>query len=184
MITYRLNQKSQMFVIRALSQIAIWGFGTLFILQIVFPKIFNQDIAEGFSMLSYWIALYIVIEILPLTTIHFQYYKYNKSTELCIDKEKRIIIIKEKDDVCSFRFDQIKKIHLALNGWLINGRKSGFIVANRYHYALIETQDGHRFFITCLLINNLINFFDENGLYYEKELVLWPRIRLGRYKES
>jgi hypothetical protein len=182
MTVYKLTRKSQMFVIRALSQIAIWGFGVLFILQIIFPKIFMRDISEGFSALSYWIALYIVMEILPLTTVHFQYYKYNKDTELCIDKNKRIIIVKEKDNAHSFRFDQIKIIHLAMQDWLINGRESGFIVVNRYHYALIETLDGHRFFITCLLINNLMKFFDENGLHYEKELVLWPRIRLGRYK--
>jgi len=86
--------------------------------------------------------------------------------------------VKEGDDAFSFRFDQIKTIYLAMMGTIINGQKHGAITVNRYHYALIETQDGHRFFITCLLINNLMNFFKENGLDFVKEQIYWPRIRI------
>jgi hypothetical protein len=184
MTTYKLTRKSQMFVVNELSQRAIVFFGALVVLQILFPEIFTHDTFFGLSMISFWIIWYCVWELLPLPFIHFQYLKYNKYTELSIDKNKRIMIVKEEDNVYSFRFDQIKIIHLAMMSAIINGRKHGLAMFNRYHYALIETQDGHRVFITCLLINNLMNFFDENGLYYEKEQIYWPRIRLGRYKES
>jgi hypothetical protein len=184
MIFYKLTRKSQMFVVNELAQRAIVFFGGLVVLRILFPAIFTDDTIFGLSMLSFWIIWYCFWELLPLPFVHFQYLKYNKHTELSIDKNKRIMIVKEEDNVYSFRFDQIKIIHLAMMGTIINGRKHGFITVNRYHYALIETQDGHRFFITCLLINNLMNFFDENGLYYEKEQIYCPRIRLGRYKQS
>ena len=173
-----------MFIVNDLAQMAFLWFGILFILQILFPQIFMQDTIGGISMISYWIFWYSVWELLPLLTVHFQYLKYNRHMELIVDKDKRIMIVKEGENVVSFRFAQIKIIHLAMNGWIINGRKYGMVTVHRYHYALIETQDGHRFFITCLLINNLMKFFDQNGLYYEKELVLWPRIRLGRYSHA
>jgi len=177
MLVYRVTLKSQMFIVNELLQRAFVYFGGLFLLQKLFPEIFTHDIFWGLSMLSYWIIWYSFWELLPLTTVHFQYLKYNKHTELSIDKNKRIMIVKEGDDAFSFRFDQIKIIYLAMMGTIINGQKHGAITVNRYHYALIETQDGHRFFITCLLINNLMNFFKENGLDFVKEQIYWPRIR-------
>lgn len=184
MITYKVTRKSQMFIVNELSQRAIVFFGGLVVFHILYPKISTDDFLFGFSMISSAIIWYCLWELLPLPFVHFQYLEYNKHTELSIDKNRRIMIVKEEDNVVSFRFDQIRIIHLAMMGTIINGRKHGFITVNRYHYALIETQDGHRFFITCLLINNLMNFFDENRLYYEKEQIYWPRIRLGRYKKS
>ena len=167
-----------MFIVNELLQRAFVYFGILFLLQIIFPEIFTHDTFWGLSPVSYWILGYCFWELLPLTTVHFQYLKYNKQTELSIDKNKRIIIVKEGDNAFSFRFDQIKIIYLAMMGTIINGQKHGAITVNRYHYALIETQDGHRFFITCLLINNLMNFFKENGLDFVKEQIYWPRIRI------
>ena len=92
--------------------------------------------------------------------------------------------MKVEDDVFSYGYDQIKIIRLAMMHHIINGQKHGWVTFHRYHYALIETKDGHRFFITCLLINNLTKFFEENGLFYIIEQIYWPGIRLARYKEA
>ena len=173
-----------MFVVNELSQRAFAYFAILFIAQKLSPEIFTHDTFWGLSMISYWILCYCFCELLPLPFIHFQYLKYNKFTELSIDHKRRIIIIKEEDNVVSFRYDQIKIIRLAMPGTIINGQKHGWVTFHRYHYALIETQDGHHFFITCLLINNLTKFFEENGLFYVKEQIYWPGIRLARYKEA
>ena len=169
-----------MFIVNELSRRAFFYFGGAFVLQILFPNIFQQHIF-GLSPTSFWIIWYCFWELLPLTTVHFQYLKYNQRTELSIAKDKRIIIIKEGDSVYSFRFDQIKKIRLALMDAIYEGQKTVWVTLNRYHYALIETQDGHRFVITCLLINDLMKSFMENELDFWRENTLWPRIRLTRY---
>ena len=170
-----------MFIVKELYKRAIFYSVVIYLLSIVYPSPFAHTTLFGLQPILYFILGYCFWELLPLTTVHFQYLKYNKQTELSIDKNNRLIIIKEGDNVSSFRFDQIIKIHLALMGAIYEGQKTGWVTLNRYHYALIETQDGHRYFITCLLINDLMKFFIENELEFWKEQIFWPRIRLARY---
>ena len=109
MLVYRVTLKSQMFIVKELFNRAIFYSCIMYLLMLLYPGIFTHNTIWGLSAVSFWIIGYCFWELLPLTTVHFQYLKYNKQTELSIDKNKQVMIIKEGDNIYSFRFDQIKK---------------------------------------------------------------------------
>ena len=126
-----------MFILNELLYRLIFYYSVLFLLMILFPTIFKHTTFFGLPLVLYWFLGYCFWELLPVSNVHFQYLKYNKKTELSIDHSRRIIIIKEGDDVYSFRYDQIKIIHLALMDAIFEGQTMGWLTGNRYHYALI-----------------------------------------------
>ncbi len=59
---------------------------------------------------------------------------------------------------------------------LYNGATKGWALWEVYNYAVIEIEDGERFVITLLMVNNLVSFFESLGLHVKKERMYFPWI--------
>ena len=175
--TYKLKLQSQMFIVRELWTSAVVLFIGYLVMVYFYPwgkSIFTEFFVGG----------YLTFQIIPCVIVHYQYLKYNKDTVLTVNASERTMTIKEKGVEHSFSFDQIKGIRLALMADLYNGHEGGLVAFIRYHYAYIETQGNEKFIITCLLFSDLRLLFKDIGLSFRKDRVLFPTIRMGRYKKD
>jgi hypothetical protein len=130
------------------------------------------------------LGAFLVTQFIPCLFIHYQYLKYNRNTRLNIDADNRIMEVDCEGDKRSFRFDEIKSLRLALMADLYDGDQRGVSAHTVYHYAFLETQNGERFIITCLLVTDMRKLFKDIGINYTKDKVFWPMIRMSRYNEQ
>ena len=129
MLVYRVTLKSQMFIVKELFNRAIFYSCIMYLLMLLYPGIFTHNTIWGLSAVSFWIIGYCFWELLPLTTVHFQYLKYNKQTELSIDKNKQVMIIKEGDNIF-VPIRSNKKNPFSINGGNYEGQKTGVTTSN------------------------------------------------------
>ncbi len=66
-----------------------------------------------------------------------------------------------------------------MNGDLYHGAANALNVWGLYHYAILELDDGSRFVITCLLVNDLRKFFPDLGIEVIKRKKALPIIKLA-----
>jgi len=131
------------------------------------------------------VAGYTLISVIPCIIVHLQYLKYNNGMQVTIDKINRTITISTAEQEISIPFNRIRVVRIALMSSYYGDKfNQGFTPWECYQYALIQLQDGKQFIITCLLINNLKNFFKDLGIEVTKDRVFFPTVRMGRYKEK
>jgi hypothetical protein len=167
--TYEITNKSQIFIVKELLIGAVYLILGYLILMHFYPE-------YPYAGAIIFVGGYAIIDLIPCFIIHTQYYRFNKGTKLSINKVTRTITILDKGSTHSFSFDKIKSIKLELMSALYRGGKRGMSAWELYHYAVLETEDKHRFIITCLLVNDLRKFFDELGLKVTKEWTFFPLI--------
>ena len=173
---YTVNYKSQLFIAKEMFLSVSVSIMVIYIYTLVRPDAASFLI----SYIPWMIIGYFLIEVMPTILFHRQYYSYNKDTGLTVDPVQRTMAIEENKVPKTFRFDEIKRVELVLNGDLYNGAQHALNVWGIYHYAILELGDGSRYVITCLLVNNLRKFFPSLGIDVVKRKKAIPSISLAQ----
>ena len=173
--THSVTLRNQLFIVKELGFSAV-----LFILGYFgFTFFYPSHSVLAIEVLS---GYYFCLQILPCSLIHCQYLMYNRHTVLTVNPIERIMTIQQDRAVNSFSFDDIASVRLALNGFLYRGELRGLMASDRYHYAFLQTKEGEKFVITCLLENDLRHFFTDLGLEVTRDKVIFNFVLMGRYK--
>ena len=119
---------------------------------------------------------YIIIQLIPSSILHFQYFRKNRKKKFFVDENSHLFTLTDEKSTSLIRFDQIKSIHIISSIALYRGGERGISAWELYHYAVIVMEDGRRFVITCILVNNLKNFFGNFKLQVTKHWNFYPLI--------
>src|ERR1043166_8515241 len=151
---YKVTPKSQSFIVKT----HLWA---LFYLALIYliakymqPENYLWEIGLSIG--------FVVVDLIPSLSIHLQYLHYNAHLELEVNKLNRTMRIANKGKEHTFGFDEIHAIHLRLMPELYRKQKGVFFPWEWYHYAVIELENGEKFIITSLLINDMREFFKTN----------------------
>lgn len=169
--TYKVNLKSQTYVFtQHLWALSFWLLG-YFIARYTQPKDYPMGI--GLTI------CFTVVILIPSTIIHFQYLYHNIHVTFDFNRLDKVIKIYKNGKENKYRFDQIKSVHLRLTPSMYRKLKGVLFPWERYHYAVFEIEGGERIVITCLLINDLREFFKTNyELPSRWEKTLFPLISM------
>jgi hypothetical protein len=167
---FKITSRSQFFIVKELLILTFYA--------IIFIFIISYFISTNYNIVVPIYISFLIVKEIPCLFIHYQYRKYNKEMELFVNGHSRSISIIYQGVKHSFHFDQIKNIKLALMPTLYRGSDRGINAWELYHYAVLETKDGKQFVITCLLVNNLREYFEDLGLETIKVRKLFPWIRV------
>jgi len=80
------------------------------------------------------------------------------------------MVIRQNEINLHIPFDNIKTITIVLS-WEGDASWSG------YQYTVLVTHTGQRFLISCLIVRNLREFFNDLGLTFAVERSLFPFVR-------
>lgn len=116
------------------------------------------------------LAFLVLFQVIPPLILHSQYYELNKDFELQVDNASRIMAIRQNEINLHIPFDNIKTITIVLS-WERDASWSG------YQYTVLVTHTGQRFLISCLIVRNLREFFNDLGLTFAVERSLFPFVR-------
>jgi hypothetical protein len=172
--TYKITLASQLFIIKELLTSMVLLTCCYFLLKWYYP-------GDDWEMAMYFMVGFLVFNLIPSFMIHVQYYRYNKGVSLQIDTVSRTMNVIQSGSQHSFRFNQIIKVNVELMNSLYRGARRGFATWEQYHYAAIEMEGGEKFFITCLLINDLRKFFKEVGVEAQNQRIFFPLILQYRH---
>lgn len=167
---YKITGRSQVFILHELGLSISIGLIIYYIIVLVRPD------AKLF-MIPFFVVGFIITQLVPVIFFHRRYYLCNRDTTLVVDSDTGTMRIEEGGDHKSFRFDQIRRVELVLNGDLFAGAKNALNVWGLYHYAALELDDGSRYIITCLLVNDLRKFFADLGIKVQKRKKALPWIK-------
>ena len=168
---YSVNIKSQIFILKELSKRAV-----VFILGYYLFNYFlhwRHDVV----IIIFFVVGYFVMEVLPSSILHYQYYRYNRHTTLIVNAINKSIVIQEKLEKYEIKVTQITNIFIALTVGTYEGSNGGWAAWDLYQYAYIDIQDGKRFVISCLLVNDLWKLFRELGIKATEVHLVFPTIR-------
>jgi hypothetical protein len=170
---YKITTKSQMFIVKELIKSGI--------VFVVGCYLFLKFVPCSITLAVVGFACgYLILDIIPVVIVHYKYYQTNKTTEVRIDKTENVLVIKEKAKVYTIRFCDIKYIGIAMTADMYQGRKGGLSSYCLYQYAFIETNNDQGFIITCLVVNELAEFFKELKLETTKEFSIFPIVGMWR----
>ncbi len=168
--TYQINLQSQMFIIKDLViRTLVYGVVCILVIRYFGPE-------DGPFVISFFVVGYALFDLIPCSVIHAQYFHLNKDAKLIVNRVGRMMTVSYKDSTHSFGFDRIKRVEVSLMTNLYNGATKGWALWEVYNYAVIEIEDGERFVITLLMVNNLVSFFESLGLHVKKERMYFPWI--------
>jgi|SRR5450432_334708 len=152
---FQINFKQQFIL---LSQLIFKSVG-IYLVVIFFMKI---NINSWTAKFTY--SFYFVIDVLPTLILHIQYYLKNRNTLMEVDTNSRKFEITTSQKTFEYSFDDI----ISLEYFRSYGKGTGWNSFGMYRYYKIATSDGARFFITCLMINDIENTL-ENLLHIKAE---------------
>lgn len=113
--------------------------------------------------ISFFIPLEIAIWVLiiaiglPLglqTSLHLNYYLYDKSKSIELDHGKRLLKISDNFKSVTVSFNEIKKVTRIQGSKYPNKFEPYSIPSNFYHYTIVETLNGEIFKFTDLIFPN------------------------------
>ena len=119
---------------------------------------------------------FFLADALPCAILQWQYLRVNRCAEFTIDVTLRVIQIERKASKCSYRFDEIESIQLALMPALWRGERRGMVAWERYHFAIVTPKTGPQFVITCLVAPDLRSLFEPLGLDVKRRRVYFPNL--------
>jgi len=170
---YEITPRNQIFIVEELVRSSLYGVAVYY----VYTTYLYTHINQSFFSVGLLVT-FIVTQLIPSGILHFQYYEINKATRIIVDKDSRTLTIESDGTKQLINLNQIEKIRLVLGAYLYKGRKRGMNSWDLYHHAIVEVEGGKRFIITCLLINDLRNFFDDLGLEVVKIRRVYPFISI------
>ena len=175
-LLFQINARSQVFIVKELATFALGYIGVyLFVVRIYSPD-------SQYIMTPLFIYAFLITEVIPSSIIHFQYLWLNKHVQLRLNAANRTLTVRVNDICESFHFDEVRRVEIYLVSALYRGRKAGWSVWDRYHYAIVEIDGGKQFVITCLLMNDLRQFFKDIQVSSTWKRVIFPVVLLTRYK--
>ena len=174
--TYKINAQSHLFFIKKL----LIG-ATVFWLVYTFYIRYHPD--EDWIIARVMIGGYLIMALIPCAIVHTEYFMYNRDLTLVIDKFNKVMTISYGDSTHRINFAEIKRVQVSMTANPYNGQTWTLLPQELYQYATIMTENGERFIITRLLINDLIPFFRDLGLFVTKKRVFFPFIWEDRYEK-
>jgi hypothetical protein len=171
--TFKLTLRSQMFIVYDFILFVIIGF--LFFEAVIYFRPDGKDL-----LLKIYLIGFLGLELLPTILIYIQYYIFSQGMEIGVNNSDRTINIRYDGNQRNIAFSEVKFIEVRFVPSLYSGRKRGMNVWEIYHYAVIETMNGERFVITCLLINKIENTFKDLGIEVRRKMIWFPFVR-GNY---
>lgn len=165
-----MTLQSQIFIVRELfirSGIVVIG---MFIILYYYNYAYYQ--------FAIWISLIsiLVMDLIPCSIFHIQYYNHDKDIRFRIDRNAKIIEINDNSSSHVLKFTGISSIRIVMRPGLFNGAKRGICAFDSYHYAVLNTKVNEKFIVTCLLINDMRNTFHSLGIKVNWERRIIPLI--------
>jgi hypothetical protein len=135
-------------------------------------------INEGFENdLFTFFSIFYLINFLLVLFIHYQYYKTNKNTELEIDIERKQLKFKTYNNIKIINFNEIQNIEINMVPSMYRRSNFQILPFEPYHYAVINTFKNEKIIVSCLLIKNLADVFNDLDITVIRNRCLYPNIK-------
>jgi len=128
---------------------------------------FTTSLNVFFKIIQIVVLWILVLYLIPLLILYFNYSKVNKNNVFIFDKES--IIFNDGVNKNNFKLEDIECIELNLSIPLYNKRYRLFFW-DEYFYALLKLKNGKKLYITCLLCDELEKFIPKH-LFKRKERI-------------
>jgi hypothetical protein len=122
---------------------------------------------------------FLVYDVVPTLLLHWHYFRINQHTRITVNRAAGAITIIENAKSCTLDLHRIPRVVVSLSWPLFHDEKIGMASWQSYHFALLETNEGDQFIITCLLISNLQFFFKDLGIHIVTERRMFPFVYHG-----
>ncbi|MDP4270143.1 MAG: hypothetical protein Q8909_08445 [Bacteroidota bacterium] len=135
----------------------------MFVIYLLIAFFYFGEVYGFEKHLIWFFSILFIVNIAVVLYLHFQYNKEDEGKILSIDRENSLMTIDNGREKILIPFVEIQKIEIHMMPSKYRGSNIQFFPFEEYNYAVIFV--GHeKYIITCLMIENLRQFFLDLGL--------------------
>ena len=143
---------------------------TLIIVVIIF---FASENVDSVRFVKGWVSILSYIMLLlyiPLIIFYYNYSKINKGATFIIDSSQEIYEYQKENERILFKRQDIDKIEVHVSIPSYHNRII-WLFWQDFFYSSIQLKNGKNVIITCLMCDNLIDYFDEDMFVRKKSFI-------------
>ncbi|WP_417859476.1 hypothetical protein [Xanthomarina gelatinilytica] len=143
------------------------------IIVVLMSIYYNGNLILSMKLFIGVFAFQMIFYNIPLSIFYYNYYRKDNDTLLTIENNTKTFIYHKGKTKISFTKEDVEKLILHLPPPLYDRRQS-WLHWDEYFYSEIITKN-HSFKISCLVINNLKDYIEEEKI--ERKKVYFPLIK-------